>query len=51
MNKITSVVISQRQANLMNEVNHLTLQALISNTKLPFTIVPDEVDAETFLLK
>jgi hypothetical protein len=46
MNKITSVVISQHQANLMNEVNHLALHALIANTKLPFTIVPDELDVE-----
>jgi hypothetical protein len=45
-NKIDSVVISQGQANLMNEVNHFTLQALIANAKLPFTIVPEAIDAE-----
>ena len=45
-NKIDSIVISQRQANLMNEVNHFTLQTLITNSRLPFTIVPEEVDSE-----
>jgi nucleotide-binding universal stress UspA family protein len=47
-NKIDSIIISQRQANLINEVNHLTLQALITNSRLPFTIVPEEVDSEVF---
>jgi hypothetical protein len=47
-NKIDSVVISQRQAYLMNEVNQMALQNLITNSKLPFTIVPEEVDAEVF---
>ncbi|HEY0656522.1 MAG TPA: universal stress protein [Chryseosolibacter sp.] len=45
-NKVDCIVISQRQANLMNEVNHLTLQSLIANSKLPFTIVPEEMDTE-----
>jgi hypothetical protein len=47
-NKIDSVVISQRQAYLMNEVNQMALQNLITNSKLPFTIVPEEVDVEVF---
>jgi nucleotide-binding universal stress UspA family protein len=47
-NKIDSVVISQHQANLMNEVNHLALQNLITNSRLPFTIVPEEIDVEVF---
>lgn len=47
-NKIDSVVISQRQANLMNEVNHMALQNLITNSKLPFTIVPEDIDVEVF---
>lgn len=47
-NKIDSVVISQRQANLMNEVNHMALQTLITNSKLPFTIVPEDIDVEVF---
>jgi nucleotide-binding universal stress UspA family protein len=45
-NKVDSVVISQRQATLMNEVNPLALQNLITNSRLPFTIVPEEADAE-----
>jgi nucleotide-binding universal stress UspA family protein len=45
-NKIDSVVISQRQAHLMNEVNPLTLETLIMNSKLPFVIVPQEIDVE-----
>jgi nucleotide-binding universal stress UspA family protein len=47
-NKVDSVVISQRQANLMNEVNQSSLQSLITNAKLPFTIVPEELDVEVF---
>lgn len=45
-NKIEAVVISQSQANLMNEPNNFALQALIANSRLPFTIVPEMVDAE-----
>jgi hypothetical protein len=45
-NKVNCVVISQRQASLMNEVNQLAFQNLISNTRLPFTVVPEEVDVE-----
>jgi hypothetical protein len=45
-NKVDSVVISQRQASLMNEVNQMALQNLITNSKLPFTIVPEEMDVE-----
>lgn len=48
-NKVHSVVISQRQANQIDEVNHFALQALISNSKLPFTIVPGEIDADVVL--
>lgn len=32
----------------MNEVNPLTLQSLITNSRLPFTIVPEEIDTEVF---
>jgi hypothetical protein len=46
--KVDAVVISQRQANLINDANHLTLQSLISNSKLPFVIVPEEIDVEVF---
>lgn len=44
--KVDFIVIGQQQATQMNEANQLTLQNLISNSKLPFTIVPDEIDAE-----
>jgi regulator of sirC expression with transglutaminase-like and TPR domain len=47
-NKVASVVISQRQANLMNEVNQVSFQSLIANSKLPFMIVPEEVDVDVF---
>jgi len=42
--KVDAVVIGQRQANAINELNTLALQTLISNSKLPFTIVPEETD-------
>jgi len=45
-NKADAIVIGERQANQMNEVNQLTLQALITTSKVPFTIVPEEVDEE-----
>jgi nucleotide-binding universal stress UspA family protein len=44
-NKVDFIVIGQHQATQMNEANQLTLQNLISHSKLPFTIVPDEIDA------
>jgi nucleotide-binding universal stress UspA family protein len=47
-NKVDLVVIGQHQANSMNEVNHTALQTLIAGSKLPFTIVPDEIDVKVF---
>lgn len=47
-NKVESVVIGQRQANLMNEVNQLPLQSLITKLKIPFMIVPEEIDVSVF---
>jgi hypothetical protein len=35
------VVIGQQQANAMNDLSKSTLQDLIKNSKLPFTIVPE----------
>lgn len=46
--KVDLVVIGQRQANAINELNNIALQTLITNSKLPFTIVPEEVDVEVF---
>lgn len=48
-NKVEAVIISQRQANTINEINPSALQTLITSSKLPFTIVPEEIDAEVFL--
>jgi hypothetical protein len=45
-NKVDSVVISQRQSAAMNDVNPLGLQDLITNSRSPFTIVPEETDAK-----
>jgi predicted P-loop ATPase/GTPase len=47
-NKVDMIIISQRQANAINEVNDMDLQNLIMNSKLPFMIVPEQVDAEIF---
>lgn len=47
-NKVEAVVISQRQANLINEVDQLPFQSLIANSKLPFMIVPEEIDVDVF---
>jgi len=47
-NKVHSIVISQRHANTIDEINPMALQILITNWKLPFMIVPEEVDAEVF---
>ncbi|MBT1695869.1 universal stress protein [Fulvivirgaceae bacterium PWU4] len=46
-NKVDSVVISQRQAHAMNEVNGMALQNLIVGSRLPFTIVPEQIDVES----
>jgi nucleotide-binding universal stress UspA family protein len=35
------IVIGQQQANSMNELDKSALQDLITNSKLPFTIVPE----------
>lgn len=45
-NKVDLVVLSQRQANQMNEVNPMALPNLITNSRLPFTIVPEKTDIE-----
>jgi len=45
-NKVDIIVISQSQANSINEVNFTALQNLIASSKTPFTIVPAETNAE-----
>lgn len=40
-NSVDGVVISQR---MVSEINHVTMQTLIATSKLPFTIVPEEMD-------
>lgn len=47
-NKVDMIVISQSQANSINELNVMALQNLIANSKVPFTIVPQEIDMEIF---
>jgi hypothetical protein len=45
-NKTEMIIIGHRQANAINETYGMTLENLISNLKLPFTIVPEEADIE-----
>jgi hypothetical protein len=45
-NKVGMVIISQSQANLINEVNVMALQNLIATSETPFMIVPRENNAE-----
>ena len=45
-NNVDMIVISQTQANSINEVNFTALQNLIASSKTPFTIVPAEINAE-----
>lgn len=45
-NKVDMIVISQSQANSINEINGMGLQNLISNSRAPFTIVPAEINTE-----
>jgi nucleotide-binding universal stress UspA family protein len=45
-NKVDMIVISQSQANSINEVNGMGLQNLIANSKAPFMIVPAEINTE-----
>jgi hypothetical protein len=46
LNKVDMIVISQSQANSINELNVMALQNLIANSKAPFTIVPQEINTE-----
>jgi hypothetical protein len=43
------IIIGQVQANMIDEVNGITLQNLIKNLKLPFMLVPMEMDVKSFL--
>jgi hypothetical protein len=45
-NKVDMIIISQSQANLINEVNVTALQSLIAYSKTPFMIIPAEINAE-----
>lgn len=47
-NEVDSVVIGQHQSDIINEVNPGAFQNLIKTTKLPFTIVPEETDANIY---
>jgi hypothetical protein len=43
--KTDMVVIGQQQASAMNDLNKSTLEDLIRNSKLPFTIVPETISS------
>lgn len=42
------IIISQRQANTISEINGMALQHLITNSQIPFTIVPEKIDIGIF---
>jgi hypothetical protein len=48
-NVIHTIVISQRHANTIDEINPMALQHLIMKWKLPFMIIPEDADVEAFL--
>jgi hypothetical protein len=46
--KVDMIILSQRQADSIDEVNGVGLRNLITNSKVPFTIIPEEIDTEIF---
>jgi nucleotide-binding universal stress UspA family protein len=46
--KVDMIILSQRQADSIGEINGLGLRTLITNSKVPFTIIPEEIDTEIF---
>lgn len=46
--KVDMIIISQRQADSIGEVNDRGLRNLITLSKVPFTIIPEEIDTEIF---
>ena len=46
-NTIDMVIVGQKQAASTNDIRDFNLQSLITNSRLPFMIVPAEVNAET----
>lgn len=47
-NKVGMIVISQRLANAIGEIKSGALQNLIAGSRVPFTIVPEEIDVESY---
>jgi nucleotide-binding universal stress UspA family protein len=46
--KVDMIILSQREADSIGEVNGLGLRNLITVSKVPFTIIPAEIDTEIF---
>lgn len=46
--KVDMIIIGQPQADAIGDANGLVLRNLISVSKVPFTIVPEEIDTEMF---
>ena len=47
-NNLDMIIISQRQANTISEINGMALQYLITNSQIPFTIVPEKMGIGIF---
>jgi nucleotide-binding universal stress UspA family protein len=46
--KVDMIIVSQRQADSIGDINGLGLRNLITVSKVPFTIIPEEIDTEIF---
>jgi hypothetical protein len=46
--KVDMIILSQREADSIGDVNGLGLRNLIAFSKVPFTIIPEEIDTEIF---
>ena len=47
-NNLDMIIISQRQANTISEINGMVLQHFIINSQIPFTIVPEKMGIGIF---
>lgn len=46
--KVDMIILGQGQANSIDDANGLGLRNLITQSKVPFTIIPEEIDTEIF---
>jgi hypothetical protein len=46
--KVDMIILSQREADSIGDANGLGLRNLITLSKVPFTIIPEEIDTEIF---